>query len=128
LANNDKAKPDAKKGLEEVAAEQNRIPKEKAETKTKVGTSLQWPPNWVILFPKLDHLIYPGLGQRKAYRTITPEMAPAPCWCPLGLMSTQMRRILWMRVQKLREEAAEKERDEHLNTIRSVTPRSKNGG
>jgi hypothetical protein len=27
-----------------------------------------------------------------------------------------------MRVQKLREEAAEKERDEHFNTIRSVIP------
>jgi hypothetical protein len=27
-----------------------------------------------------------------------------------------------MRAQKLREEAAEKERDEHFNTIRSVVP------
>jgi hypothetical protein len=27
-----------------------------------------------------------------------------------------------MRVQKLREEAAEKERDEHFNTIRPVIP------
>jgi hypothetical protein len=27
-----------------------------------------------------------------------------------------------MRAQKIREEAAEKERDEHFNTIRSVIP------
>jgi hypothetical protein len=32
------------------------------------------------------------------------------------------RRIQWMRAQKLREEAAEKERDEHFNTIRPVIP------
>jgi hypothetical protein len=28
----------------------------------------------------------------------------------------------WMRAQKLRKEAAEKERDKHFNTIRSVIP------
>jgi hypothetical protein len=30
--------------------------------------------------------------------------------------------IQWMRVQKLRDKATEKERDEHFNTIWSVFP------
>jgi hypothetical protein len=41
---------------------------------------------------------------------------------PPGLMRSQRRRIQWMRVQKLREEAAEKERDEHFNTIQPMFP------
>jgi hypothetical protein len=32
-------------------------------------------------------------------------------------MHSQRRRIQWMRVQKLREDVTEKERDEHFNTI-----------
>jgi hypothetical protein len=40
----------------------------------------------------------------------------------MGLMSSQRRRIQRMRAQKLREEAAEKEGNEHLNTIRPVIP------
>jgi hypothetical protein len=32
-------------------------------------------------------------------------------------MLSQNRRIQWMRVQKMREEEAENERDEHFNTI-----------
>jgi hypothetical protein len=47
-------------------------------------------------------------------------MAQAPCWCPPGLTSSQRRRIQWMRAQKMREEAIEKERDEHFNNIRLV--------
>jgi hypothetical protein len=49
-------------------------------------------------------------------------MAPAPRWCPLGLTLYQRRRIQRMRVQKLREEVAEKERDEYFNVIRPVIP------
>jgi hypothetical protein len=37
-------------------------------------------------------------------------------------MPNQRRRIQWMRAQKIREEVAEKERDRHFNTIRSVIP------
>jgi hypothetical protein len=37
-------------------------------------------------------------------------------------MPSERRRIQWMRVQKLREEAVEKERDEYFNTIRLVIP------
>jgi hypothetical protein len=51
-----------------------------------------------------------------------PGMAPAPHWCPLDLTPSQRRRIQWMRAQKMREEAGEKERDEYFNTIRSVIP------
>jgi hypothetical protein len=46
-------------------------------------------------------------------------MALAPHWCPPALTPSQ-RRIQRMRVQKFREEVAEKERDEHFNTVRSV--------
>jgi hypothetical protein len=49
-------------------------------------------------------------------------MAPAHHWCPPGLKPSQRRRIQWMRVQKIREEAAEKDRDEHFNDIRPVIP------
>jgi hypothetical protein len=49
-----------------------------------------------------------------------PETAPAPHWCPPGLTPNQRRRIQWMRAQKLREEAAEKERDEQFNTIQPM--------
>jgi hypothetical protein len=51
-----------------------------------------------------------------------PRMALTPHWCPLGLTPSQRRRIQWMKAQMLREEAADKERDEHFNTIRSMTP------
>jgi hypothetical protein len=49
-----------------------------------------------------------------------PGMAPAPPWCPPDLTPSQRRRIQWMRALKMREEVAEKERDEYFNTIRSV--------
>jgi hypothetical protein len=41
---------------------------------------------------------------------------------PPGLTHSQRRRIQWMRAPKLREEAAEKERDEHFNTIQPMFP------
>jgi hypothetical protein len=63
-----------------------------------------------------------ALGQKKALKITAPGMAPAPCWCPLGLTPSQRRRIQWMRAPKMREEAAEKERDEYFNIIRSVIP------
>jgi hypothetical protein len=37
-------------------------------------------------------------------------------------MPNQRRRIQWMRARKLREEATEKERDEHFNTIWPMIP------
>jgi hypothetical protein len=48
--------------------------------------------------------------------------APTPHWCPLGLTPRQRRRIQWMRAQKMREEATEKERDERFNDICPVIP------
>jgi hypothetical protein len=48
LTSNDKAKPDVEKCPEEVAVEQNRVPEEKTETKTKVETSSQQLPNQTI--------------------------------------------------------------------------------
>jgi hypothetical protein len=44
---NDEVKPDAEKGLEEVATEEDRVPEVKVETKTEDGTSSRRPPNWM---------------------------------------------------------------------------------
>jgi hypothetical protein len=38
-------KPDAKKGLEKMAVEKDRVPKVKAENKIEAGTSSQRPPS-----------------------------------------------------------------------------------
>jgi hypothetical protein len=37
-------------------------------------------------------------------------------------MHNQRRRIQWMRAQKLKEDVAEKDRDEHFNTIQHMFP------
>jgi hypothetical protein len=50
------------------------------------------------------------------------RMVSAPQWCPPELTPSQRRRIQWIRMQKLREGAAKKERDEHFNNIRLVIP------
>jgi hypothetical protein len=44
----DKTKPDVEKGPEEVAAEQNRGPEAKTDTRTDVGTSSRHLPNWIV--------------------------------------------------------------------------------
>jgi hypothetical protein len=66
-----------------------------------------------------------GSGQKKASKTTALGMAPAPHWCSPGLTPSQRRRIQRMRAHKMREEAAEKERDEYFNIIRSVIPTKK---
>jgi hypothetical protein len=63
-----------------------------------------------------------GFRAQEGFEDPMPGMAPAPHWCPLDLTPSQRRRIQWMRAQKMREEAGEKERDEYFNTIRSVIP------
>jgi hypothetical protein len=47
----DEVNPDAERGPEEVAAEQDKVP----GVRTEAGTSSQRPPNWTVWFPKLDH-------------------------------------------------------------------------
>jgi hypothetical protein len=74
----DEAKPDVEKSPEEVTTEQDRVPEVKAETKTEARTSSRWPPNRTVWFPKPDHPISLGSGQKKALRTTAPGMAPAP--------------------------------------------------
>jgi hypothetical protein len=69
---------------------------------------------------KLDHPVSAASGQKKPSSAIAPGTALAPRWCPPGLMPSQRRRIQWMRVHNMREEVAEKERDEHFNDIRPV--------
>jgi hypothetical protein len=92
-ANDDEAKLNAERGPGEVAAEPDRVPEEKTEAKTEAGTSLQWPPNRTVRFPKPDQLVSSGSGQRKASRTTASGMAPTPHWCPLGLTPNQRRKI-----------------------------------
>jgi hypothetical protein len=69
---------------------------------------------------KLDHSVSSGSEKKGTSRITVPGMALVPRWCPPGLTPSQRRRIQWMRAQKMREEAAEKERDEHFNDIRPV--------
>jgi hypothetical protein len=85
LANRE-AKPDAERNSEGVAAEQDRVPEAKKETKTESGASSRWPPNRIVQFSKLDHMVSSALGQKKASRTTAPRTALAPRWCPPGLM------------------------------------------
>jgi hypothetical protein len=117
----DKAKHDKEKGPKGIAAEWNMAHGEKKEIIPEAGTSSQQPPNRIVRFFKLDYPVSPGLGQRGILRTIMPGMAATPHWC-LVLTSSQRRGIQQMRLQKLREEAAEKERDEHFNTIQPMVP------
>jgi hypothetical protein len=114
---NDEAKPSTKKASEEVAVEQNRAQGKKTKIRAEAGANSQQQPNWTIRFSKSDHPVSPGSGQRKTSRTTALRMVPTPHWCPPGLTPSQRRRIQWMRAQKLREEACEKERDEHFNII-----------
>jgi hypothetical protein len=114
---NGEAKLDTEKCSEDVVVEQDRVLEVKAKTKTEVGTGSWWLTNWTVRFHKPDHLISPYSGHTKALRTTVPGTALAARWCPPGLMHSQRRRIRQMRVQKMREEAAEKERDEHFNNI-----------
>jgi hypothetical protein len=70
----------------------------------------------------LDHPVSPSSRQRRTSKITVPRTAPAPHWCPPGLTPSQRRRIKWMRAQKPREEAVEKERDKHFNIICLVIP------
>jgi hypothetical protein len=101
---------------------QYRVPEVKTETRIEAGTNSQQPANWTVRFPKSDHLVSLGSGQKGTLRTITPGMTPAPRWCPPGLTPNQRRRSQRIRAQKMREETTEKERDEHFNTIWLVIP------
>jgi hypothetical protein len=74
----DEAKPNAKRGLEEVAAEQDKV----MGARIEAGTSSQQPPNQTVRFPKLDHLVSTVSGQKQMSRTTMPRTAPAPRWCP----------------------------------------------
>jgi hypothetical protein len=118
----DEAKHDTEKGPEEVAAKQNKAKCEETENKYEAVASSQQQPNQTVRFGKPNHPVSPGSMQKGTLKTITPRTALSPHWCPLGLMPSQRRRIQWMRAQKMREEAAKKERDEHFNTIRPVIP------
>jgi hypothetical protein len=60
--------------------------------------------------------------QKGVSKTIAPGTPPSSRWCPPGLTPSQRRRIQRLRAQKLREEAVEKKRDEHFNTIWSMFP------
>jgi hypothetical protein len=114
---NDEVKHNLEKSLKVVAARQNKTQGEETKTRIEPETCSQQPPNRSIHFPKSDHLVSPCSRQRRTSRTTMPELAPSPHWCPLRLTPSQRRRIQGMRAQKLREEAAERERDEHFNTI-----------
>jgi hypothetical protein len=85
------------RGLEEVTTEQDKVLGARAEARTEAGTSSQWPPNWTIRFPKLDHPISTVSGQKQMSRTTAPGTTPTPRWCPPGLTHSQRRMIKRMR-------------------------------
>jgi hypothetical protein len=87
------------------------------EIRTEAGASSQQQLNRIVRFAKPEHPVSPGSGQRRISWTTMTETALAPRWCPLGLTPSPRRRIQQMRVQKLREEADKKERDEHFNNF-----------
>jgi hypothetical protein len=120
LANDNEAKHSTEKGPEEVVAKQNKAQDEETKIKANAVASFQLQPNWIVRFGKPNHPFSLGSVQKGALKSTTPETALAPRWCPLGLMHSQRWRIQWMRAQKLREEAAKKERDRHFNTIRPM--------
>jgi hypothetical protein len=82
--------------------------------------SSQQQPNRTVWFGKPDHPVSPRSVQKRTLKTIVLGTALSPRWCPPGLTPNQRRRIQQLRVQKSREEAIEKERDEHFNTIRPM--------
>jgi hypothetical protein len=67
--------------------------------------------NWIIQFLQ-------DQCRRGASKTIVPRTVPTTCWCPLGLTPSQRKRNQWVRAQKLREEAAKKEKDVEFNSDR----------
>jgi hypothetical protein len=91
-------------------------------TRIEAGTSSRWPLNRIVQFRKLDHPVSVASRHKKPSSTTMLGTAPTPHWCPLGLTPRQRRRIQWMRAQKMREEATEKERDERFNDICPVIP------
>jgi len=66
-----------------------------------------------------------GPSKNEKIKTIAPGTAPLPRWCPPGLTASQRRRIQRVRADKLKEEAAEKARDEHFNATRPMIPAKK---
>jgi hypothetical protein len=110
------------KGLEEVAAGENKVLEAKTEIRTKVGTSLRHPPNRTVQFFQTGPSGFGSFRIGRVSRTTTLGTTLAPRWCPPGLTPSQNRRIQRMRVRKMREEAAKKERDEHFNAMHSVIP------
>jgi hypothetical protein len=59
------AKPDAKKNLEEVTAEQSKVPGAKKMTRTEAGTSSWQPQNRTVRFPEPNHPISAASSQKQ---------------------------------------------------------------
>ena len=69
--------------------------------------------------------VSPDSAEQRREGNIAPGTTPKPRWCPAGLTHTQRRRLQRLRTLKLREEQAEKERDEFFNTMRPMQPARK---
>jgi hypothetical protein len=108
------------KGPVEVAMKKNKAQSEETEIRANTVASFQQQPNRIVQFGKPDHLISLGSVQKLVSKSTMPGTASTPRWCPPGLPCNKRRRIQWMRARKLREDAAEKERDEHFNTIQPM--------
>jgi hypothetical protein len=98
-----------------VAAKQNKAQDEETKIIAEAVANSQQQPNWTVRSGKPDHLVSLGSVQKGTSNTIAPRTAPAPRRCPPGLTHNQRKRI-----QRMREEAVEKARDEHFNFMRPM--------
>jgi hypothetical protein len=89
----EEAKPDVEKGPRKVASKLDKTQGERTKIRVEAVASSQQQPNRTVRFGKPDHPVSPGLVQKGASKTITPETTTTPHWCPLGLTPRQRRRI-----------------------------------
>jgi hypothetical protein len=109
-----------RKGLEEIAEKQNKAQGKETKIKADAVSSSSQTGKSDLVNRTIQFL--QDQCRRGASKTIVPRTVPTTRWCPLGLTPSQRKRNQWVRAQKLREEAAKKERDGHFNAIRSVIP------
>jgi hypothetical protein len=64
----------------------------------------------------------PGNSGGNMIMSVAPGTKLEPQWCPSGLTHTQKRRVQRLRALKIREEIAEKKRDERFNRDRPMVP------
>jgi hypothetical protein len=89
----DEVKHNTNKGPEEVATKQNMVQGEETKIRVEATASSQQLSNQTVRFGKPNLLVSSGSVQKGTSETIAPETAPAPRWCPPGLMHSKRMKI-----------------------------------